>query len=321
VSLTNTSGATGNYQAGCAIYDYGADGLTPGPNIVTFSTFRSNVNQGIARSPMVWPALRAYQDAGIGAWDNFLVYKANSKPVITLPLADTTVAFGGAASFSILADGPGTISYAWYTNNILVSGATDATYMTPPLDSSYSNLLVVASNGNGSTSNSAAIIITGSPPAAPDGLSATAGNSQVSLTWNPSSSAANYNVKSSTTSGGPYSPVASPAGTSYTDTGLANGTTYYYVISAVNAFGESPDSSEAAATPVEPPPIVLTVGPQVSGQFSFSFPGQNNQSYVVESSTNLTDWIPVLTNTPVNGVFNFTESNATDPARFYRVRQ
>jgi hypothetical protein len=87
-------------------------------------------------------------------------------------------------------------------------------------------------------------------PAAPIGLAATAGNQQVGLTWASSSSATSYHVKRSTVSGGPYTQAGSASSTNYSDKGLANGTSYFYVVSAVNASGESPDSSQASATPV-----------------------------------------------------------------------
>src|SRR5439155_10554854 len=49
-------------------------------------------------------------------------------------------------------------------------------------------------------------------------------------------------------------PIAEPAEAAYTDTSLTNGATYHYVVSAVNAHGESFDSHPARATPVEAPP-------------------------------------------------------------------
>ncbi len=96
-------------------------------------------------------------------------------------------------------------------------------------------------------------------PDAPNGLNATPGNAQVSLSWTASSGATSYNVKRSTTSGGPYTTIASPTGTSYTDTSVVNGTTYYYVVSAVNSAGESANSSQVSATPQAPATILVHV--------------------------------------------------------------
>jgi hypothetical protein len=98
----------------------------------------------------------------------------------------------------------------------------------------------------------------GTAPAAPSGLMATAGNAQVSVAWNAVSGATTYHVKRSTTHGGPYSQIAAPSDTSYKDSGLTNGTTYYYVVSAVNSIGESANSAEVSATPEMPiavPPV------------------------------------------------------------------
>lgn len=91
-------------------------------------------------------------------------------------------------------------------------------------------------------------------PAAPSGLAATAGNASVDLTWmaNGESDLAGYNLFRSTTTGGPYTKVngALISGTSTTDTGLTNGTIYFYVLQAVDTSNNSsPDSNEASATP------------------------------------------------------------------------
>jgi cellulose 1,4-beta-cellobiosidase len=90
--------------------------------------------------------------------------------------------------------------------------------------------------------------------AAPASLAATAGNAQVSLSWPASVGATSYHVKRARVSGGPYVIVSCTTTTSYTDSGVVNGTTYYYVVSAAyvagpNAGGESADSSGASATP------------------------------------------------------------------------
>nr|WP_163860259.1 fibronectin type III domain-containing protein [Paenibacillus elgii] len=90
------------------------------------------------------------------------------------------------------------------------------------------------------------------PPAAPLNLTAVGGDKTVSLTWNSMNTATSYKVKRSTTAGGPYteiSTVNSATYASYLDTNVVNGTTYYYVVTAVNAAGESSNSNEASATP------------------------------------------------------------------------
>ena len=92
------------------------------------------------------------------------------------------------------------------------------------------------------------------PPGAPTNLVATAGDTQITLSWNAASDAASYKIKRSTTNNGPYTTLASSVtANAYTDTGLSNGTPYYYRVYAVNASGNGPDSDQAQATPVAPP--------------------------------------------------------------------
>jgi fibronectin type 3 domain-containing protein len=98
------------------------------------------------------------------------------------------------------------------------------------------------------------------PPAVPANLTATAGDTQVSLTWSASGGATSYNVKRSLVSGGPYPQIAASISTSFTDTALTNGTTYFYVVSAVNLFGESANSAEVVAVPTVSNPAPATLG-------------------------------------------------------------
>ena len=86
------------------------------------------------------------------------------------------------------------------------------------------------------------------PPAAPTGLAAAPTTSQIPLTWYSSVAATNYNLKRSTTNGGPYAVIANLTGTNFTDTTAVSGTTYYYVVSALDQFGESSNSTQIATS-------------------------------------------------------------------------
>ena len=99
-------------------------------------------------------------------------------------------------------------------------------------------------------------------PSAPVGLTAAGGVGQVSLAWQSVAGATSYNVKRATVSGGPYTLVSTPGavtGTSYIDTAVTNGTTYYYVVTAVGAGGEGASSNEASATPLAPGTTTLRI--------------------------------------------------------------
>jgi len=93
-------------------------------------------------------------------------------------------------------------------------------------------------------------------PAAPGGLTATASSSSaIGLSWPAVTPPANctissYNVYGSTTTG--FTPsssnlISNTTGTSYSNTGLAASTTYYYVVEAVDGEGSSAASTQASA--------------------------------------------------------------------------
>jgi len=90
-------------------------------------------------------------------------------------------------------------------------------------------------------------------PDAPFSVLASGADRQVQLRWNESFGATGYRVKRSTAPGGPYTTLATVFNTTYTDTAVANGTTYYYVVSAGNAKGESVNCPPDAATPQAAP--------------------------------------------------------------------
>ncbi len=102
-------------------------------------------------------------------------------------------------------------------------------------------------NGGGNITN---------PPDTPANIKATPGNGQVMLDWDNVTNASSYNIYWATTSGVTKNIGLKQTATVslYVHTGLLNGTTYYYVVTAVNSAGESAESNEVFATPALTPP-------------------------------------------------------------------
>ncbi|MBN1854410.1 MAG: hypothetical protein JW829_16890 [Pirellulales bacterium] len=95
------------------------------------------------------------------------------------------------------------------------------------------------------------------------GLTISAGDTQVMLSWVHSTFATSYNIKSAVNDGGPYQLATNLAENMVIFSGLTNDTTYYYVVSALNEIGESADSQQVDATPSANamliPPLVYAV--------------------------------------------------------------
>ncbi|HKD94095.1 MAG TPA: fibronectin type III domain-containing protein [Gaiellaceae bacterium] len=128
-------------------------------------------------------------------------------------------------------------------------------------------------------------------PSAPTLNSATAANTTVTLAWgapsnNGGSAVTGYRVYRGTSSGGETLVTTLGNITSWTDTGLGNGTTYYYKVSAVNSVGESVASNEMSATPSQPatvpsaPSLTSATGGNATAVLSWSAPSNNGGSAV-----------------------------------------
>jgi hypothetical protein len=131
---------------------------------------------------------------------------------------------------------------------------------------------------------------TGGPvttPAAPVGVLASGSSKAITVRWLASYGATSYNVLRSTTSGGGYAAIASnlsASATSYVDTTPAAGTTYYYVVQAVNSAGTSGNSGQFGATLLPAAMTNIAFG----GTSSASF----NQSSTTEGSDKAFDTNP-----------------------------
>jgi len=242
-------------------------------------TKTSGTKVAAATSPYVKTALSA------GTTYYFIVTAANSvgesaastqvtattaAPPLAVPAAPTGVtATGGANQVSIAWNAvTGATSYNifWSTASGVTTAGTKITTTTSPYVQSglaagtTYYYIVTAVNAAGQSVASAQVsAATSAPvvtiPAAPAGVSAAGGANRVTISWAAVSGATSYNIYYATASGVTKTSGAKivNATTPYIQTGLAAGTTYYYVVTAVNSAGEGAASTQASAATNAPP--------------------------------------------------------------------
>lgn len=195
--------------------------------------------------------------------DNFAIVKTGSSgpPLAPTGLAATpgnnqvALSWNGSAGATSYNVKRSTVNGGPYTT--IASGVT----ITTLTDSTAANgvtyfYVVSAVNAVGESADSSQVSATPQAPTAPlapTALTARAsGKKKINLTWTQSTSAnvTQNRIYRSTVNGGPYSLVTTiAASTSFNNTGLNSGTTYFYVVTAVNSSGlESPASNPASAT-------------------------------------------------------------------------
>jgi hypothetical protein len=221
---------------------------------------RTSLSQG---APRAWMAI-APRAAAEQNMQNLTVYGGNNYGNKALPIANTV------PSYWVKLERIGNMITGYLSPDGTNWAATDVGRIDGPLpDTIYVGLVVSAiTNGTLNTSTFSNVQITGGDggaptviPAAPADLLAEPGDGVVPLRWQQSFGATSYAVQRATTSGGPYTTVASNVtGGSYVDTTVTNGTTYYYTITATNAAGTSANSPEDSVTPAHPLVNVATGG-------------------------------------------------------------
>jgi hypothetical protein len=128
-----------------------------------------------------------------------------------------------------------------WADGVPAGASTGVTFVSNQLVGQQTSVIWDISSGN--------YQFTWSIAPAPSGLTATAGDRAVHLTWNGVAGAVSYSLKRAANSGGPYAVIASGiTATNYVDHAVTNGAAYHYVASA-RVRAESNDSTEASATP------------------------------------------------------------------------
>lgn len=185
------------------------------------------------------------------------LYAGLTNPTVTVTVGDSQNALGwtavsNATAYIVMR---ATSSGGPYT--LVAGGVTGTTYTDTGLTNGITYYYVVIAQ-NSLAQSSGSTQTSGIPVTpAPTGLVATGWTNESYLSWTAVSGASSYNVKRSTTSGGPYTTVgAGVTTTSFLDTGLTTGTPCYYVISAIKG-AESVNSAQVSATPTSDPAAAL----------------------------------------------------------------
>ena len=159
-----------------------------------------------------------------------------------------------------------------------------------------------------------------SAPPAVSALAVQAGDGLVSLAWSAALGATSCKVQRATVAGGPYTTVATVAAATYVDTALSNGTAYYYVVSALNAAGESILSPERTATPVPLPPAppAVLVPSEVGGQVKLLWSASASATgYKLKRS--IASGGPYATIATLGATTNYTDASAAPGVTYYYV--
>jgi hypothetical protein len=213
-------------------------------------------NQALAesRSTHAWATV-AYQNTGRGLFAGYDVATPPAAPSLTATRTDSitdlswTVPDDGGSpitGYSLLRTvGTGPESVLATT-----AGTTFADSTAPPGQTVSYRVAAVNAAGTGTPSNAVSVTTAG-VPAAP-ALAAVGDLDSVSLSWSPpadnGAAITGYVLRRGTTSGSTSTLATLGAVTSYTDSAVTPGVSYYYVLQAVNSVGTGPASPEASAS-------------------------------------------------------------------------
>ncbi|MGP8155368.1 MAG: malectin domain-containing carbohydrate-binding protein, partial [Candidatus Acidiferrales bacterium] len=257
----------------------------------TTSTHANTINTSNVKNPA--PAA-VYQTDRVGNFSYTIGgFTAGTNYVVRLHFCETYFTSAGSRTFNVSINGAQVLTDFDIYATAGGQNIANIQQFTEPANSSGQFVITFTSVVNNSflagieiDSASASC----STPSAPSGLTATAASSsQINLSWTASSSSCSvtYNVFRSTTSG--FTPSTSNqiatgvTTTSYSDTGLAGSTTYYYLVEGTNIGGTSAASNQASATtPCSAPtaPSGLTATAASSSQINLSWTASSSSCSV-----------------------------------------
>ena len=213
---------------------------------------------------------------------------------------------------------------------IATAGANATSYNDTGLTTGttyFYRVRATSSSGDSAYSNEASATTLLSVPGAPTGLTATAiSGSQINLSWSDVANETGFKIERKTGAGGTYAQIGTTGAnvTTYSDTGLTAGTTYFYRVRATNASGDSSYSNETSATTVVSPPNApsgLTATATSSTQINLSWTDVANETgFKIERKTGVGGtYIQIAT--VGAGIVSYSNTGLTANTNYYyRVR-
>ena len=329
--------------AGYNVYSVNSSGVA---TKIAATPFPAYSNTGLTSGSTYCYQVEAFDKAGglsakIGSTNTCAAPIEDITPPAT-PTSLTAMAFSASEiNLTWAASAGGAVGYDVYRDGIKVATVKETFYNDTGLASSTAYLYTVKAKDAAllvsAASTSASATTSLGTPSAPTGVSATATIGQATISWAVVNGATSYNIYMATVAGVTKSNYLSltdgmkhDAGTTspYTHTGLIDGTTYYFVVTAVNSAGESIESAQVSATPTSysisgtvsgaiQPGVTITVtnvmnAPYTTatiGNGSYSVSGLANGDYTVTPSLTGYTFNPASRAVTITGGVNLTGQN------------
>jgi uncharacterized protein YjbI with pentapeptide repeats len=240
------------------------------------------------------------------------------KPSITnQPVSVTNVA-GTSTSFSVLAGGTAPLSYQWRFNNTNLTGATLASYTIASVQGTNAgNYTVVITNIVGSITSSVASMTVIFPPVITNQFASQTVLRGSNATFTVGATGTLPLAYQWRTNGIPYSGRITNW---LTITNFQSTNEGRYDVFITNIAGSITSASAMLYFLPSNNASRLTSPAFVSNQFTLLLLGKATTNLIIQTSTNLITWTPLITNSSSSGVINFTDTNIVGDKRFYRAR-